>query len=763
MRIIYPYTLSPILRAFAIMIAFLYVNNITAQTWSGSGTNNNWTTGANWTGGVAAGNNSNATFAGTTRLTPNFNSTDYVTLNSLTFASGAGAFNISGGTLGIGSSGVTNSSSNLQTFSGLLEARGNQTWNTGSAGIRVTGNLAGWGTLTKTGSGTLNLQGNVTPVLAINAGTLLLSGSGSRSVASNNTIASGATLNIQDGITVTGGSFTVGGTGVSNGGVIRNVSGNNTLSTAITLSSNSSFVSNAGQLTLGEAVSMGSNNLTLDGAGAFVMSKDLSGSGTLTKLGAGAVQFLGNVTSGAFSSTGSGNVSVSGNINAAGNISFTGAGVYSVTGATTASTGNITITPGSASSFTGKVESTNGSVSVTSSTGSTTFGGNVLGKTGITFSGAGNTTVGGYLSTSNGSIAISGNGNFTATNGVNSAQNGIAISGSGTRNFGAAVSTAGALTSSGPGNVSFAGQVTATGGITLSGTGNNTFSGSTQIGTGSVLNVNNSGTNVFTGQVNVGTINITSGTNTFGAIQNLTGGLNVSGNASVNFNGDIAASNAGININTSGNIVFNGKINSGTLTLNKGHVTVTGSGDNDLPAAIVNGGTLVLDQTGGRAVIHDITVNNGGTVIFEGDNQIPSGGTNLTLNAGGTLYLGNTTQTIQTLNITGNSVIDFGSGGSQLNVGSGGINIANNITITIVNWSGAAGDIFAGANPGTPVVNVQYADSSGTIYASGTWGSGYVTPGAPVPEPATYGFIMLGAGIVLVCCRRPSRPSATQA
>ena len=313
------------------------------------------------------------------------------------------------------------------------------------------------------------------------------------------------------------------------------------------------------------------------------------------------------------------------------------------------------------------------------------------------------------------------------------------------------------LTLAGSKDITMAGQIGNVANLTITGSGNRTFTNTVQTTSSGVVNFNGTGTTTFTQQLNAGTVNLTSGTTNFAAVQNVNGGINISGTASATFNGDVAANSSGININTTGNIVFNGKINSGALTLNNGNVRISGSGDNDLPSAVVNGGTLTLDQSGGRAIIHDITVNNGGTVKFEGNSQVPSGGTSLTLNEGGTLYLGNTNQTFQSLNITGDSVIDFGSSGSQLNVGSGGITIANNITITIVNWNSSMGDVFAGANPGNPVVNVQYADSSGNIYASGTWGSGYITPGAPVPEPATYGLLMLGAGVTFVGCRRRSR------
>lgn len=310
------------------------------------------------------------------------------------------------------------------------------------------------------------------------------------------------------------------------------------------------------------------------------------------------------------------------------------------------------------------------------------------------------------------------------------------------------------LTLSGSSSVTMSGQVNNIATLTLSGSGNRTF-GTNQV-TASTVNVQNTGTNTFNGQLNATTLNLYSGTSTFANVQAGSGGIHISDTASANFTGPVSGG-GGISIDGNGNVVFSGSINNGGITLAStytGVTTITGTGSMSTGAVVVNGGTLILDHSGsGDAINNSLTVNEGGTVIFQGDNQIPSWQT-VTLNEGSTLYLGDTTQTFAQLIITGDSVIDFGSGGSELNITYGGITIAEDITLTIINWNSSV-DVFAGANPGDDVVvNVQYADSSGNVYATGTWGGGYVTPGAPVPEPATYGLFMLGAGAGLVLFRR---------
>lgn len=263
------------------------------------------------------------------------------------------------------------------------------------------------------------------------------------------------------------------------------------------------------------------------------------------------------------------------------------------------------------------------------------------------------------------------------------------------------------------------------------------------------------------GQMGIGKLTLSgSGNRVFNSsIQATT--IEIKESASVVFNGGINTGSNGLTINTTGSVVFNSTIHSGPLTLENGHVTISGSGDSSLPSAIVNGGTLVLDQSGGRALIHSVVVNDGGTLIFADNNQIPSGGTTVTLNEGSSLYLGNTSQTIQDLIINGDTVIDFGASGSQLNI-KGEISFADDITIKILNWNEEMGDVFGGTYPeayeNAPLVHIQYADSNGNVYATGTWGGGFITPGgAPIPEPATTGLMIIGGGIAFVVLRRPRR------
>lgn len=155
-----------------------------ASTWTGSGTNNNWSTAGNWSGGLPAVTNSVMVFDGTYSLNSN---NDRVTSlyslgNTITFAPGAGSFVLGGNALSLPASGtIVNQSANEQTIANALSFGGGLTssvyFNTGSGGIVLSGSLSGQPQLVKTGAGTLTLSGNdsgYTGILKVYQGRLLL-------------------------------------------------------------------------------------------------------------------------------------------------------------------------------------------------------------------------------------------------------------------------------------------------------------------------------------------------------------------------------------------------------------------------------------------------------------------------------------------------------------------------------------------------------------------------------------------------------------
>jgi autotransporter-associated beta strand repeat len=268
------------------------------QTWTGGGADNSWGTAGNWSGGVPA-DYTHITFSGPLRTSPVLDKERII--NSLTFSSGAAAFTLGGSPiLRIGSGGITNNSSHTQTITHPVAVQGSQTWNVGSGGLVVSGNVSSpWHvTLTKTGSGTLTLSGNnsgfVGPVV-ISAGTVVAAADNAFGNATySNTVASGATLALTGGVILTEGDLYIAGGGVNGGGALRNISGNNTLYADLKLSASATVTSDAGNLVLGNSVIASGHTLTLDGAGNISVPSHVSNVGNLVIAGSGDRSFSGS-------------------------------------------------------------------------------------------------------------------------------------------------------------------------------------------------------------------------------------------------------------------------------------------------------------------------------------------------------------------------------------------------------------------------------------------------------------------------------------
>jgi autotransporter-associated beta strand protein len=118
-------------------------------------------------------------------------------------------------------------------------------------------------------------------------------------------VTAGATLQLQGGISIGTEELTLNGIGSGSIGALNNISDNNTWGGKITLGSASTIQSDAGTLTINNANSVTSANfgLTIQGAGNGEISGIIaSGSGTLTKGGAGTWTLSGgNTYSGATS------------------------------------------------------------------------------------------------------------------------------------------------------------------------------------------------------------------------------------------------------------------------------------------------------------------------------------------------------------------------------------------------------------------------------------------------------------------------------
>lgn len=670
-----------------------------------------------------------------------------ITVASLTLGDpDAFTLNLAGHTLLINSGSLVRTSgaggSHLIT-GGTLQFNGTAAMNIAGSGSLTIASVVDdlyYSGLTKTGSGTLVLSGANTfqGVTAVNAGTLVLANSSALGSSTfGNTVASGAGLHFQGGITVTEGSFTVTGSGSGPGatGVLRNVSGNNTLASTVTLGGASTFVSAADRLTIGGTVSLNGHALTLDGAGDLRFSSAVSGTGSVQKTGSGTAEFQGgtNIT-GSFSHTG-GAVSVTGNLVATTGITLASSGNVAVSG-NVSTAGNMVVSGAGLTNVTGNISAT-GSFSHTG-TGNVSVTGNLAANSGLTLSGDGDVSLTGHLASSAGAIVISGAGDVTATGGINSAAGGITISGTGDRTFSGPVNTAGGLAVSGDGLTTITGNINAgSTAVSFSGPGDVVVSGA---------------------QINSGGLSITgSGAVSSSSTLNLGGGdLAIGGSGTVNLSG--SAINVGnVAITGSATTTLDTQINAtgGSFTQSgTGTTTFTGTGTNYFNSVNITGGTIVLEQTGGQALqVGSGNVNiSGAEVFFEADNQIANWN-NVTLGTGATLYLNDTSQDIAQLIVTGNSVIDFGAGGATLDATS--LTLTGDSVLTIVNWNRAVDVFLANVDPGSS--NLAKVIFEG--YGDAVWDpiTGTVTPGAPVPEPSAYGLLCGGALATFFLTRRRRR------
>jgi hypothetical protein len=187
-------------------------------TWVGGGGDNNWSTAANWSGGVPTSASTTAvTFAGTNRLAPVQDIASPITLNSVTFGPTAGAFALGGNGLNFVNNASTlptlvQNSANAQTVGVPVTLTNNLTVaGSGAGGLTLSAAVTGAGSLTMSGGFTLTLTGANTYSggTAVTNGTLSVPNDGALG-------ASGAPVTVQPlgtltytGSTTTARSFTL--------------------------------------------------------------------------------------------------------------------------------------------------------------------------------------------------------------------------------------------------------------------------------------------------------------------------------------------------------------------------------------------------------------------------------------------------------------------------------------------------------------------------------------------------------------------------
>ncbi len=590
--------------------------------------------------------------------------------------------------------------------------------------------------LNKAGAGTLVLSGanTYTGATAINAGIVNIQNAdalGTASNTANTTVASGASLQMANNITTTNaGTLMLNGTGTGSG-ALQNVSGNNLWNSNVTIASNASiFSSTAGNLlTLGNAsatnlFTMGSNTVTFDGPGDTFINSNVGVSGDtggLIKNGTGKLTLYG------YNTFYTGATSVN-----AGSLDLLvgpfNAGIYGINGALTIGTG-----AGAAGSVNVNI-ATNSYANQLSPTSAVTINSdgalNVGASTGL-----------GSLTLNGGQVNITSGANISPSGGItsnaNSAHQTSLISG-GQVTLGAPTVFTVARDSTITSDLTVSSVLAGTsivkqgaGVLTLSGTTANTYTGTTAINDGTVALGKTAGVNALgTGAVTVGD------------------GIGAASSAKLVLlaNNQMSATTA-ITLNSDGRLAL------GTFTASIATLAGTGLVDLSTSGYLIVGANNASSSFSG-SITGTGTLEKAGTGILTFNSAISYAGS-LTL-SGGTLLLNGTNATIGTLNITANSTIDFSGSAATLNLTN--LTISAGVTLTIANWANAADFFFTSNWTGavyntTGAIPMNQVAFNGFSAANTKWQS-YDNQVTPVPEPSTYGALLLGALTSLMVVRR---------
>ncbi len=788
--------------------AFFITPNSTFLTWTGGGASNNWSTGADWVGGTAPVTTTNSAqkldFTGTTRLAPVMNNNYYV--NSIKFDTAAGSSATGGFNVGLGTKtlylngtvpSIIQQSAYGQTISGgTVNIGANTVIDVSGAGaLTVSSNLTGTSTIDKLSSGTLILSGTNSGYsgnITVDAGILQVQTTNSVLGTGSASVASGATLKISDGRTLTN-ALTLNGGGYGGVGALDAAPGaatTATLSGAITLGSASTINTDTGTLVLSGGISGTNTNLTLGGAGNTTISSAiatgtggvlLNGTGTTTFSGA-ANTYTGTTTlssgtltlaKAANTTSIAGNLTVNGgtlNENASGQIASTAtvalnAGTLNLANAVTNTFSNLSTTSGSTLNL------GTSAVATIASTGSSTLNGNITGAGSIVTSGTGSVTLGGAASTYSGGTTVGsivtplsnsafGTGTVTVNSGGSiETQNTVSLANNFTLNSTGTTAYNGAIENI-SGNTTISGTVTLAGSSRIQSDSGTLTASYTVALAGNTLNVGGNGNTTLSGAL--------TGTSASSLTKDGTGTLALGGN-NASFAGTVVVS-AGTLVSNAAN-VFN---SANAITVNAGSILNLNDFSQTI-ASITSNGTLALGAgTGDTLTLSSGSSTLGGSLTGAGTIIVGAGATltlaanfndpsvNIILN-GGSLFLNGTSDSFGSLSVTGNSILDFGNTtASTLNSTSVSLNAG--VTLSVNNWINMS-DFFytqnlTGATPGTRGTTPENQITFAGYPNSATAWQSYDHQITPAPEPATYGAIFIGGALGLLLWRRRKKYTA---
>jgi autotransporter-associated beta strand protein len=482
----------------------------------------------------------------------------------------------------------------------------------------------------------------------------------------------------------------------------------NTGASAFTLGGNAISLSGSG---LTSITNSSTNTQTIDNALTF------SAGAQTWNAASGGLDFGGTINNGGFLLT----------LKGGNNFTFSTTSVVSGTGGLTVNDSGATAQLNAVNTYSGNTIITAGTLQVGSngSLGSGTYAGTITDNGALQYSSGVGQTLSGIIS---GTGTLTKDTSTTSTltlNAVNTYSGNTTVS-AGTLQVGGSGSLgsgtyAGTITASNNGTLLYSSSAAQTLSGAINGTGTLTKD------TSSTSTLTLSGTNGFTGglKLNAGTVKVTSNNN-----------LGCAGNVLTFGGGTLEVATS---LSTAHSIVVGANSN-GTIQIDSGQ------------ALTLSSSVLTASNTSSLLTVNG--VNGTGNLIL-GANQTFNGTFDL---SNAKLSLAGFNLTVGVLEITGNSVIDFGglTSSSILDAtGLAGISLVMDVgaTLTVNNWNDVKEYFYSADNPGATALSQI---SWGAPYAGDTtkW-LGYTDgpgPGhqiTPVPEPATYGALFTAAALGL--------------
>jgi autotransporter-associated beta strand protein len=195
-------------------------------------------------------------------------------------------------------------------------------------------------------------------------------------------------------------------------------------------------------------------------------------------------------------------------------------------------------------------------------------------------------------------------------------------------------------------------------------------------------------------------------------------------------------------------------------------MTIGGTGSLTISSQIT--GTFAVTKAGaGELVLAGSNTFSGGVTLDAGTLTLASntalGTGSLTL-AGGTLRLSDVNVSLATLSITGDTIIDFAGSASTLAVSQ--LTIGAGVTVTITNWLRAADYFYAVNWDGAVYDQTDQAPMNQVVFTGATQSTGWESIDnqiRPVPEPRTYGAVLLTLAAGALGWRRHRRTTTARA